>query len=382
MHNISRVNRMIVEAVMEHEPLNTTIPAWKLEIIKNRRKNKSSASFSHYDRTNTRTVRHEETSQNGLTGVSSVKTQDIINFFNKSTDVARVNLSSSRSFSSGHQHRLVVNPRTKTEPGRGRDSDIGMFVSSRQLGQVSDDRTASTSASDDVLPGPSGPGQCVALGQLRAQLTLPEQARPPTGSLSRSLAESQVTLPVVAGQTRYLNNFSANNKIQRSVSFSVVSSHHQNCVDGNDDDYDFEDEMIWEQDSDYSDRYPTRSSEDSVEILLGDHMNMGEDTRLFISNGGAEARSRVTGGGVGARLYRGRQTNKRNTGRGGDGGSGPGGDSDGMMGSGGDSDSSEEIHYGPGFVSRYIKSQYYVIVDLETDHRVIKTITNNRLIIF
>merc|ERR1719195_682200 len=85
---------------------------------------------------------------------------------------------------------------------------------------------------------------------------------------------------------------------------------------------------------------------------------MGEDTRLFISNGGArqdaDRQARLSSG-VGARLYRGRQVNKKNTGRGLNGNGS--GDSDGMMGSGGESDSSEEIHYGPGFVSR-LKSRY------------------------
>merc|ERR1712025_390133 len=81
---------------------------------------------------------------------------------------------------------------------------------------------------------------------------------------------------------------------------------------------------------------------------------MGEDKRLFISNGRNEVdNARVAG--VGARLYRGRQANKRNIGRGLSGNGA--GDSDGMMGSGGESDSSEEIHYGPGFVSR-LKSRY------------------------
>ena len=74
---------------------------------------------------------------------------------------------------------------------------------------------------------------------------------------------------------------------------------------------------------------------------------MGEDKRLFLSNGGGGEAPRP--GGVGARLLRGRQA-KQGAGRG-------GGDSDGMMGSGGESDSSEEIHYGPGFVSR-LKSRY------------------------
>jgi len=114
---------------------------------------------------------------------------------------------------------------------------------------------------------------------------------------------------------------------------------------------------------------------------------MGEEKRLFLSNGGGGGGGRSESldsvrGGVGARL-RNRQAvnggggggssgyvnnaNKRNLGRGGGGGGGilitaanlggGGGDSDGMMGSGGESDSSEEIHYGPGFVSR-LKSRY------------------------
>ena len=79
---------------------------------------------------------------------------------------------------------------------------------------------------------------------------------------------------------------------------------------------------------------------------------MGEDKRLFLSNGGGGA-DLPHSGGVGARLLRGRQA-KRNAGGGRTNGAG---DSDGMMGSGGESDSSEEIHYGPGFVSR-LKSRY------------------------
>jgi len=82
-----------------------------------------------------------------------------------------------------------------------------------------------------------------------------------------------------------------------------------------------------------------------------------EDRRLFLSNGRSEADPR--GFGVGARLQRSKivaAANKRHAGRDRLNGSG-GGDSDGMMGSGGESDSSEEIHYGPGFVSR-LKSRY------------------------
>ena len=101
---------------------------------------------------------------------------------------------------------------------------------------------------------------------------------------------------------------------------------------------------------------------------------MGEEKRLFLSNAGGGSGGRSESVGVGARL-RNRQSTVNNTGGnniqtvgnnnkrnfGGGGGllitAGGGGDSDGMMGSGGESDSSEEIHYGPGFVSR-LKSRY------------------------
>ena len=103
--------------------------------------------------------------------------------------------------------------------------------------------------------------------------------------------------------------------------------------------------------SDQADRYSSDQAE--VEILFRGSMQMGEDTRLFVSNAGArqdaDRQARLSSG-VGARLYRGRQGNKKNTGLGLNGNGS--GDSDGMMGSGGESDSSEEIHYGPGFVSR------------------------------
>ena len=106
---------------MEDEPLGTTIPAWKLEIIKNRaRANQrpvsgsrdlsrpmrgSSASFSHYDRT----VRPQ---------TEGVKTQDMIKFFNKSTD-GSTRLASSRSFSCGrHQRQGWAAARAGTTEGR------------------------------------------------------------------------------------------------------------------------------------------------------------------------------------------------------------------------------------------------------------------------
>ena len=96
---------------------------------------------------------------------------------------------------------------------------------------------------------------------------------------------------------------------------------------------------------------------------------MGEEKRLYITNsarGGVDTAPSAAGyGGVGSRLL---QRNKNIGGKrlsapggsvinGRDNLNGGAGDSDGMMGSGGESDSSEEIHYGPGFVSR-LKSRY------------------------
>ena len=91
---------------------------------------------------------------------------------------------------------------------------------------------------------------------------------------------------------------------------------------------------------------------------------MGEEKRLYVSNSarGGEIDHRGYGG-VGSRLQRNKFVGNKRVAVGNglradnlNGGSAAG-DSDGMMGSGGESDSSEEIHYGPGFVSR-LKSRY------------------------
>ena len=72
-----------------------SIPSWKLELMKNRRNSRTSASFSHYDRS-----RRPETLKTPAREDDNAKPRDIINFFNRKTsiDVARVNVCSSRSF--------------------------------------------------------------------------------------------------------------------------------------------------------------------------------------------------------------------------------------------------------------------------------------------
>ena len=305
----------VVEAEMEDEPLNTIIPAWKLEIIKNRARNKSSASFSHYDRA--RTVRPQPQTESGQS--EAVKTQDIIKFFNKSTD-GSTRLSSSRSFSCGRHQRQGwaasgVGTRDRREqqapassPGRrDRDSGAGMWSGDSEPGLVQqpDD--------DSGVSGVSG---------------VSSPARPGTGTggspgapwLSRDQADPGVT--VKTGQQR---QGQGQGHIQRSVSFSVLREFP---------DPDLEDD--------------TGSESEVMSLERGSYLEpgmMGEDSRLYISNNTGPGAVRLAGGGVGARLYRGQRQGGRRTG--GD------GDSDGMMGSGGESDSSEEIHYGPGFVSRY-----------------------------
>ena len=102
--------------------------------------------------------------------------------------------------------------------------------------------------------------------------------------------------------------------------------------------------------------WPVKNRNSADLLTVGSIQHMGEEKRLFLSNGRSEVDPRGLGG-VGSRLHRSRQVaGKRHVGGRDSIGAG-GGDSDGMMGSGGESDSSEEIHYGPGFVSR-LKSRY------------------------
>ena len=285
------------ETSMEENELiagaTATVPAWKLQIIKNRKKNKSSASFSCYDRSpRPRTVSSEEPAGDG-----SAKTQDIIKFFNKSTDGARLNLSSSRSFRSGvrpQRHGWLA-------AGAGTIEESGELPVAR--------------------PGPAGDSGAGA------------SCRQP---LSR--------VPAQPGSR-------VRTQIQRSASLSLAPAGHQDQdEDSQGSGTEDEDELSWGLETGSARGYLDTTG--AVELLLGRRTDtMGEDTRLYVSNeagGGAASRHTGAGGGVGARLYRGRNTRRHSTGRGGL----ESGDSDGMMGSGGESDSSEEIHYGPGFVSR------------------------------
>ena len=338
---------MIVDMVMKNEPINTTIPSWKIELIKNRRKNKinSSASFSfHGDRSQQlsspavfKTVRHEEMSD------GSVKTQDIINYFNKSTD--GVDDGDTGATTTGRGRRVV-------NLSSSQSFQFGSSRHQQQRHQRRDAESLSTSLESEETEGDKGMfGGC---GGTRYSRTDPFVASTPRPSaLSRGLADERVTVtqhPSTSEKNIFQKHFTPTARnIHRSVSFSVVNYHnpfHDIIEDRSEIVEDEEDdELNWER---FSNGY--LDPEDHL-------MSMGEDTRLYISNGGGGAgaqtdRGRVSGGGVGARLYRGRQTTgRRNTGgRGLDGGGN--GDSDGMMGSGGESDSSEEIHYGPGFVSR------------------------------
>ena len=299
---------------MEDEPPNTLIPAWKLEIIKNRARKKSSASFSHYDRA--RTVRPQP--ESGQT--EAVKTQEIIKFFNKSTD-GSTRLSSSRSFSCGRHQRQgwtatgvgTIDEREQQAPAsspgrRDRDSGAGMWSGDSEPAA----RAAQQQPDDDSsVSSPARPGT--------------EQPSPGAPWLSRDQADPGVT---VSGQEKHRRQ---TGHIQRSLSFSVLREFPGPETELEDD---------------------TGSESEVMSLERGSYLApsvMEEDTRLYISNNTGPGAVRLAGGGVGARLYRGQRQGGRRTG--GD------GDSDGMMGSGGESDSSEEIHYGPGFVSRYPQHQ-------------------------
>ena len=300
---------------MEDEQPNTSTPPWKLEIIKNRARKKSSASFSHYDRA--RTVRPQP--ESGQT--ETVKTQEIIKFFNKSTD-GSTRLSSSRSFSCGRHQRQgwtatgvgtndVREQRAPaSSPGRrDRDSGAGMWSGESEPSEPA--ARAGQQPDDSGVSSPARPG--------------PEQPSPGAPWLSRDQADPGVT---VSGQETHRRQ---TRHIQRSLSFSVLREFPGPETELEDD---------------------TGSESEVMSLERGSYLApsmMGEDTRLYISNNTGPGAVRLAGGGVGARLYRGQRQGGRRTG--GD------GDSDGMMGSGGESDSSEEIHYGPGFVSRYQEHQ-------------------------
>lgn len=297
-----------------------SIPSWKLELIKNRRNSKTSASFSHYDRA----IRPErfQSSNSSIPEDSPARPSDLIKFFNKTTDVARRNLSSSRSFSAPRRGAEMFGttggggggepavPAVPALPGAGREGmsgGPGRAWQQQQAGLLSCERTDGTVGSVIVAVS----GNRSHLTQHSAQTTPP--------SSTYSLADCP---------TR------EEDETEESLLSDLTWPDTASSVE-----------------SDQADRY---SEQGELEILFGQSMQMGEDTRLFISNAGArqdaDRQARLSSG-VGARLYRGRQGNKKNSGLGLNGNGS--GDSDGMMGSGGESDSSEEIHYGPGFVSRW-----------------------------
>ena len=306
---------------MGPDTARVSIPSWKLELIKNRRNSKTSASFSHYDRA--RRPERFLTSQSSIPEDSPARPSDLIKFFNKTTDVARRNLSSSRSFSA---------------PRRGAE----MLVTREPLPA----QPAGPGARREGMSG--GPG-----GSWHHQ----HQQQQQPGLLSCERTDGSVTVSVSVNTTSS-NKSGLQHLGQISPPASTASSYalaeRQAREEDETEDSSLSD-LTWPDsassvESDQADRY---SDQGELEIQFGQSMQMGEDTRLFISNAGArqdaDRQARLSSG-VGARLYRGRQGNKKNSGLGLNGNGS--GDSDGMMGSGGESDSSEEIHYGPGFVSR------------------------------
>ena len=305
---------------MGPDTARVSIPSWKLELIKNRRNSKTSASFSHYDRS--RRPERFLSSQSSIPEDSPARPSDLIKFFNSTTDVARRNLSSSRSFS--------------TPPRRGAE----MLV-------TREPQPAQPGARREGMSG--GPG-----GAWQQQ----HQQQHQPGLLSCERTDGSVTVSVSVNTSTSSNKSSLQHLGQitppASTASSYVLAERQAQEEDETEDSSLSD-LTWldsasSVESDQADRY---SDQGEVEIQFGQSMQMGEDTRLFISNAGArqdaDRQARLSSG-VGARLYRGRQGNKKNSGLGLNGNGS--GDSDGMMGSGGESDSSEEIHYGPGFVSR------------------------------
>ena len=334
----------------EDADVRREIPAWKLEIIKNRKKHimmKTSASFSSYDHSSRRDEMSRDARDENID--SAVKTKDIIKRFNQTTDGTRVSLSSSQSFSVGQRRQSVIAAEIRSreyhhQAGAG---DSGMWcretVGHRQVHTrshcISGELEESGVWTQDV-------SQCDA-GPAAARHTL-------QSALSRSLTHNSDRSVHHQQQHQHHHHQGGRGEraggVSRSVSFSVIRDHRS-------DDSEDDDDVSLGQDTGDNNRYlptlhPRPASSVSAGVIMFDQ-KMGEDTRLYISSGPGERSGRAGAGG--ARLYR----DRRQRGRCAD-----TGDSDGMMGSGGESDSStEEIHYGPGFVSRYtqvhILSQNY-----------------------
>lgn len=285
----------------EHQS-RVTVPAWKLEIIKNRkRQQKTSASFSHHDRSRRQVFDQEMSKDADNEDCGSVKTtRDMIQFFNGTLDGS-----------------------SESERGVKRSLSLG--------GQWRRGGEAAEAGTNRLYHQAGGEQQ---------QLVLTEQERRDSGMWWSSGGAGRPGLS--SELTRKPGTYTDNSEtiLSQDQDDDILScwgqdtGHHHHCY--------------------LSTSVPEQSPwsavpADSPVILLSpmyDHHMMGEDTRLYVSNG--ERGHRVVGGGsgVGARLYRDRRHGGHGHKRAGD------GDSDGMMGSGGESDSSEEIHYGPGFVSR------------------------------
>ena len=322
---------------VEDSPSLPSTPAWKLELIKKKKRSSTSSSFSHFDRSRKTSQLVEE--RDGCPSVTSpTKTKDIINFFNKTTDVAVPNLSPKRSLRTVAQRHPVSKPDNKTEP----KTSNGMSDNSPAL--PAKDRPYTP-------PGRAAPANSHT-GQVSSQTSWASLARPaivhPIRTLSCGVAEGRTGK---SNKCEQPNRGTVTLKQTDKPGFGLddIIELSTACLsdDGEDDIGQYK--VIWSEGQTACDRYP---GEEEADFVFS--QPMGEDKRLFVSNGRNEVdNARVAG--VGARLYRGRQANKRNIGRGLSGNGA--GDSDGMMGSGGESDSSEEIHYGPGFVSR-LKSRY------------------------
>ena len=306
----------------EDSPSLPATPAWKLELINKKKKSVTSSSFSHFDRPRKALQLVEERDRRPSV-TSPTKTKDIINFFNKSTDVAPPNLSPKRSFHNSTQRHPVSKPVIKTEP----KTSHGM---------------------PDRLSAPPGRPANSHTGQVSC-VTRPAIVHP-IRTLSCGVAEGRAGRINKCEQPYRGTVTLAETQDKPGFGLDQIVELNTACLSDDGEDTIGQYKVIWSESGQTAcDRY---SAEEEEDFVFGDPM--GEDKRLFVSNGRNEVdNARVAG--VGARLYRGRQANKKNIGRGLSGNGA--GDSDGMMGSGGESDSSEEIHYGPGFVSR-LKSRY------------------------
>ena len=302
------------------DPGESDLPGWKKELLVKRK-----LSQSYQRPTDVLEARLPAFNDRAL--ISRNKAADIIKFFNRGADVSTVSVPPplAPKYSDGERH-LADKPGINSPPA----TRIGMLSRDEGVSSLSQPvrphRECPTRTDPTHLPP--------ALSTLQTQVSVADSLLPPLPQPTQDHSDHVVHSDIVI-----IEEDEDDSSSERSLSASSRRSSSSSSIHVTN--------RYSSPPRQYSSPLPSPHHYHQPHL----HQPMGEDKRLFLSNGRNEVDARGLGG-VGSRL---RSKQVRNVGR--DGSLNGGGDSDGMMGSGGESDSSEEIHYGPGFVSR-LKSRY------------------------